>query len=188
MLAGIIFAVVGLLRPSQMVSSVTTSTWIIVHCLTIAMSFFGLLGITGIYARQVENAGWMGLAGFVLLSLWFVLMTGFTVFEAFIMPLLATDSPKFAASFLGIFTGSAGETSVGVLSTLSSVLGVVYILGGLLFGIAMFRVASCHTGRPACLGWERVIPSLCIASAILRATGGSASRVGSDVAGIFALV
>ncbi|HEV7664128.1 MAG TPA: hypothetical protein VGQ62_11380 [Chloroflexota bacterium] len=107
--------------------------------MTIAMSFFGLLGIAGIYARQVEKAGWMGLAGFVLLSLWFVLVTGFTFFEAFILPLLASDSPKFAESFLGIFTGSAGETSVGVLATLWSLLGVVYILGNVLFGIATFR-------------------------------------------------
>ena len=84
-------------------------------------------------------AGWFGLAGFVLLSLWFVLVTGFTFFEAFILPLLATDSPKFAESFLGIFTGSGGETSVGALATLWSLLGVVYILGNVLFGIATFR-------------------------------------------------
>src|SRR6266571_6564907 len=139
LVAGIIFAVVGLIHPSQIVSSVTTGTWTIVHSLTIAMSFFGLLGIAGIYAKQAEKAGWLGLAGFVLLSLWFVLVTGFTFFEAFILPLLASDSPKFAESFLGIFTGSAGETSVGALATLWSLLGVVYILGNVLFGIATFR-------------------------------------------------
>jgi hypothetical protein len=139
MVAGIIFAVVGLIHPPQIVSSVTTGTWTIVHLLTIAMSFFGLLGIAGIYARQVKAAGWFGLAGFLLLSLWFVLVTGFTFFEAFILPLLASDSPKFAESFLGIFTGSAGETSVGALATLWSLLGVVYILGNVLFGIATFR-------------------------------------------------
>src|SRR5713226_6645554 len=102
MVAGLIFTVVGLIHPPEMLSSVTTGTWIIVHSLTIAMSFFGVLGIAGIYARQVEEAGWLGLAGFVLLSLWFVLVTGFTFFEAFILPLLpllpllASDSPKFA--------------------------------------------------------------------------------------------
>jgi len=52
---------------------------------------------------------------------------------------VATDSPKFAESFLGIFTGSGGETSVGALVTLWSLLGVVYILGNVLFGIATFR-------------------------------------------------
>ena len=108
MAAGIIFAVVGLIHPPQIVSSVTTSTWTIVHLLTIAMSFFGLLGIAGIYARQVKVSGWFGLAGFVLLSLWFCARDGLYV-QAFILPLLATDSPKFAESFLGIFTGSGGR-------------------------------------------------------------------------------
>jgi hypothetical protein len=139
MAAGLIFAVVGLIHPPQVLSSVTTSTWTIVHCLTIAMSFFGLLGIAGLYARHAEAAGWPGLVGFLLLSLWFVLVTGFTFFEAFILPLLARDSPQFVASFLGIFTGSSGETSVGALGTLWSLLGVIYILGALLFGIATFR-------------------------------------------------
>ena len=141
LVAGLIFAVVGLIHPPQLLSSLNTGTWTIVHSLTIAMSFFGLLGIAGIYVRQAEKAGWLGLAGFVLLSLWFVLVTGFTFFEALILPLLASDSPKFAESFLGIFTGSAGETNIGALATLWSLLGVVYILGGVLFGIATFRAA-----------------------------------------------
>lgn len=139
MVAGIIFAIVGLIHPPQTVASVTTSTWTIVHVLTIAMSFFGLLGIAGLYARQAHVAGWPGLAGFVLLSLWLLLVTGFTFFEAFILPLLATDSPKFAESFLGIFTGAVGEANVGALATLWTLLGVVYILGGVLFGVATFR-------------------------------------------------
>ena len=137
--AGLIFTVVGLIHPPQIVSSVTTGRWAVVHLLTIVMAFFGLLGIAGIYARQVNKAGWMGLAGYLLLRLWFVVVTGVTFFEAFILPLLASDSPEFAESFLGIFTGSVGETSVGVLATLWSLLGVVYILGSMLFGIATFR-------------------------------------------------
>src|ERR1700738_3443993 len=100
MVAGLIFAVVGLIHPPQIVSSVTTSTWTLVHVLTIAMSFFGLLGIAGIYARQVEKAGWMGLAGCLLLSLWFVVVTGFSFFGASILPLLTRDSPEFGGRLL----------------------------------------------------------------------------------------
>ena len=150
--AGTIFAIVGLIHPPQFVSSVTTSTWSIVHSLTIVMAFFGLLGVAGLYARQVEKAGWMGLAGCLLLSLWFVVVTGFTFFEAFILPLLASDSPKFAESCLGLFTGSVGEISVGALATLWTLLGVVYILGSLLFGIATFRAGILSRWAAALLG------------------------------------
>src|SRR3984893_7125654 len=152
MVAGLIFSVVGLIHPPQIVSSATTSTWTFVHLLTIVMAFFGLLGIAGIYARQVEKAGWMGLAGCLLLSLWYVIVTGFTFFEAFILPLLASDSPKVAESFLGIFTGSVGETSVGVLATLWTLLRVVYILGNLVFGIATFRAGILSRWAAALLG------------------------------------
>jgi hypothetical protein len=107
--------------------------------LTIGVSFFGLLGMAGLYARQVEAAGWLGLAGFLLFGLWLVLVPGFTFFEAFILPLLAIDAPGFAEGFLGIFTGSAGGTTFGTLATIWTLMGPMYMLGALLFGIATVR-------------------------------------------------
>ncbi len=137
--AGLLFVAVGVLHPPQTLSSVTTGTWAIVHSLTIAVSFFGLLGIAGIYARQAEKAGWPGLIGFLLFSLWLAIVPGFTFFEAFLLPLLATEAPTFAESFLGIFNGSAGATNVGALATLWKLTGVLYMLGPLLFGIGTLR-------------------------------------------------
>ena len=40
------------------------------------MCFFGLLGMAGLYARQAEKSGWLGLAGFLLFSLWLGAHTG----------------------------------------------------------------------------------------------------------------
>src|SRR5215213_6006968 len=88
MVGGICFVVLGLLHPPNILSSVTTTRWAIVHSLALAMSVFGLLGIAGLYARQVKEAGWLGLAGFLLLSLWLVLILPFTFFEVFFLPLL----------------------------------------------------------------------------------------------------
>jgi hypothetical protein len=107
--------------------------------LAIAMSLFGLLGMTGLYARQVEEAGWLGLAGYLLLSLWLVLILPFTFFEVFILPLLATEAPTFADGFLGIFTGAASEINFGVLAAVWTLSDVLLPLGGLVFGIASLR-------------------------------------------------
>ena len=137
--AGIMYVIVGLFHPPNILSSVTTSRWAIVHYVVLAVSFFGLLGMAGLYARQVKEAGWLGLAGYLLFSLWLFLVAGFTFFEVFILPLLATEAPRFAEGFLGIFTGSASETSLGALPAAWMLLGPMYILGGLLFGIATFR-------------------------------------------------
>ena len=145
--AGIMYVIVGLSHlfvshphaAQGGLSSVTTDVWVLTHALTIGVSFFGLLGIAGIYARQVEEAGWLGLAGFLLFSLWLVLVPGFTFFEALILPLLATDAPAFAEGFLGIFTGSAGGTNFGTLAKVWTLMAPMYMLGALLFGIATIR-------------------------------------------------
>jgi hypothetical protein len=139
LVAGICFVALGLLHPPDILSAVTTSRWAITHALAIAMSVFGLLGMTGIYARQVEAAGWLGLAGYLLWSLWLVLFLPFTFFEVFILPLLATAAPTFAEGFLGIVTRSAGEVNFGVLAGLWGLSDVLFLLGGLVFGIATLR-------------------------------------------------
>ena len=139
LVAGICFVVLGLLHPPNVLSSVTTTRWAIVHSLALAMSLFGLLGIMGLYARQVKEAGWLGLAGFLLLSLWLVLILPFTFFEVFFLPVLATEAPTYAKGFLGILTGAASEINFGVLPALWQLSSVLLLLGGLVFGIATFR-------------------------------------------------
>src|SRR5215212_7397362 len=97
MVGGIFYVVVGLFHPPNILSSVTTTQWAIVHSLATATCFLFLLGITGLYARQVEEAGWLGLAGFLLFSLFslsWVLTAPFTFVETFILPQLATEAPK----------------------------------------------------------------------------------------------
>ncbi len=79
MVAGICFVALALLHPPDMLSSVTTTRWAITHALAIAMSVFGLFGMTGLYARQAEAAGWLGLTGYLLWSLWLVLFLPFNL-------------------------------------------------------------------------------------------------------------
>ena len=137
--AGSFYVVVGLFHPLETLSTVTTTQWAIVHALAVAMSFFGLLGITGLYARQLEAVGWLGLAGYLLLCLWLVLLVPFTFAEVFILPRLATEAPVFVESFLGLFNGHPGEMNLGAIKTLWDLDGFVYMIGGLLFGSATIR-------------------------------------------------
>jgi cellulose synthase/poly-beta-1,6-N-acetylglucosamine synthase-like glycosyltransferase len=126
-------------HPPNLASSVTSTRWQLVHVLACAVSFFGLLGMAGLYARQAVKSGWLGLAGYVLFSLWLVLIMGFSFVEAFILPRVATASPSFVHAWMGMFTGPKGSFDLGVLPTIWTLTGPVYILGGLLFGVATFR-------------------------------------------------
>jgi hypothetical protein len=139
MVAGIFYVAVGLFHPLETLSSATTTRWIIVHALATAMCFFGLLGMAGLYARQVKETGWPGLAGYLLFSLFYALTAPYTFAEAVILPLWATTTPAFVEGFLGLFNGHPGEINLAVLAALYSLSGIVYILGGLLFGFATFR-------------------------------------------------
>ena len=139
MVAGIIFAGIQPIHPLDVLSSVTTDQWVIIQSLKTVMCLFGLLGLAGLYARQVKETGWLGLAGYLLFSLFFAHTLAFAFTEAFILPRLATAAPEFVVSFLGVFNGNPGAMDLGVLPTLYAVAGFGYVLGGLLFGIATFR-------------------------------------------------
>jgi hypothetical protein len=54
---------------------------------------------------------------------------------------VATEAPTFAEGFLGIVGGPVGATNFGVLTALWMLLGVLLLLGGLLFGVATLRAA-----------------------------------------------
>jgi hypothetical protein len=139
MAAGIIFAGIQPIHPPDVLASVTTGAWAIITSLKLAMCFFFLLGLAGLYARQVEESGWPGLAGYLLFSLSWALQTGFVFAEVFILPVLATAAPKFVESYLGVVNGAPGEMSIGALVPTYALVGILYMLGGLVFGIATFR-------------------------------------------------
>lgn len=137
--AGLCFIVIGIFHPENVPSAVTTPTWINAHIAAFALGFFGLFGMAGLYARQAEKTGWLGLAGFLLFSAWMTLVSGFSFVEAFILPKLATVSPAFVEGFLGVVTGVPSTIDFGILPTLWTISGPMYILGPMLFGIATFR-------------------------------------------------
>ena len=138
MVAGLCFLVIGMFHPVNEPSAVN-ETWVNVHIFATALGFFGLFGMAGLYARQVEESGWLGLAGFLLFTVWMTLVCGFSFVEAFILPKLASESPAFVAGVLGMFSGASSEIDLGILPTIWNISGPMLIFGPLLFGIATFR-------------------------------------------------
>jgi hypothetical protein len=137
--AGLCYVLVGLFHPLNALASVTTSTWAFVHVLACTMAFLGLFGMAGLFVRQAEEAGWLGLVGFVMFSLWLGLVLSFSFVETFVLPILATEAPKVVVGLMQMFTGPVTDINLGALPTLWLVSGPLYILGGLVFGIATFR-------------------------------------------------
>jgi hypothetical protein len=140
MVAGIIFAGIQPIHPADVVASVTTTEWAIITSLKTVMCLLFLLGISGIYGRQMKKAGWFGLAAFLVFMLSWSIQLAFVFAEAFIMPPLAEVAPQFVDSFLAVPSGRTSVVDLGALPALYGiVVGISYMLGGLLFGLATLR-------------------------------------------------
>ncbi len=57
--AGLLFVAIQAIHPADSLASVTPSAWAIVHYVSIAMAILFVIRIGGIYARQVEEVGWL---------------------------------------------------------------------------------------------------------------------------------
>jgi hypothetical protein len=137
--AGLLFILIQLIHPHEDVATVTTTAWAFTALLTMAMSVLLLVGLTGLYLRQVTETGVLGLVGFLLFGACFVLTIAATFVEVFVLPPLADQAPQYVDDFLATFTGGAVTGDVGSLPVAGLVSAVGYLLGGLLFGVALFR-------------------------------------------------
>ena len=139
MAAGAIFAVIQPIHPPDVLASVTTSAFIIITSFKTVMSIFGLFAIAGLYARQVKETGWLGLAGYLLLTIFYAVQMCFSFAEPLILPLLVPVAPTFVESVMGMSSGAGGPMNLGAFAVIFNILPVLYLLGLLLFGIAIFR-------------------------------------------------
>jgi hypothetical protein len=139
--AGLLFIVAQPLHPADDVRSVASGTWQAVHLMTLTMSVLGLVGVTGLYLRQVREVGVLGLIGYLLLSSFYAIAIGFQLFEALLLPSVAVEAPRLAASFLGVISGTGGPIDLPALQALWLVVSAAYLLGGVLLGLAFYRAA-----------------------------------------------
>ena len=155
---GALFLGIQVIHPSDVLASVATGRWAIVHFMGVAMCLFSLIGVTGIYASQVEESGWLGLVGFLLAGLFWAFTLCFQFIEALISPVLASAAPNVEEGILGIITGHAGAIDLGLLPTVYSLTGLLYIASGVLFGIAIFRAGVLPRWAGALLALAAVAP------------------------------
>lgn len=136
---GIIFTAILPIQPPDGLVNVNTNAFILITSLKTLMSIFGLFGVTGLYARQVEEAGWLGLASYLLLTTYFAVQMCISFIEPTILPLLTSAAPAFVESALAMRGGTTGPMNLGALQTVYSLASVLFIFGLVLFGIATSR-------------------------------------------------
>jgi hypothetical protein len=147
--AGAIFTGVQINHPPADVAHITTSEMLIRESAKVVMCVLALVGFSGMFLRCRDRLGALGVAGFSLLTVGFLAMFAEQCIVAYVLPTIAHSNPGYVQDVLDAAVGRSPNGDIGHMHELLLVAGIGYSLGGLLFGIALFRARV--LARSACV-------------------------------------
>ena len=135
---GLLFIAVQINHPLLNAPFTTTTEYAVRETGKIFMAVLSLVGITGLYLRQVRQTGVLGLLGYLVLSVGYLTILSVQIIAVFVLPDLAASQPGYVDDVLAVATSGTPIGDVSRMQTLNHVL-FAYIVGGIIFGIALFR-------------------------------------------------
>ncbi|WP_020145411.1 hypothetical protein [Terracoccus sp. 273MFTsu3.1] len=137
--AGLLFIGVQVNHPAMDVSSVESTEWVLRNTAKVVLSALALGGVTGMYLRQVRQTGWLGLVGWALSAVGFLVMGSVAFVAAYVLPTLADTAPRYVDDLLVAASGGHPVGDIGLMQGVLLVSAVAYVGGGVTLGVAMFR-------------------------------------------------
>jgi hypothetical protein len=137
--AGAIFITVQIGHPPFDSYTTETTQWVARSCAKTVMAALALAGITGMYLHQYRRAGLLGLVGYLAFAAGYLAMFSVEVIAAVVLPSLVDTQPGFVNDVVVASGGGVANGDIGALHALFNITGAGYLLGGLIFGIALFR-------------------------------------------------
>src|SRR5690606_23523754 len=99
------------------------------------MAVLAVVGISAMYLHDRRRNGRLGLVGFVVLTLGYVLVAGTSFVAAVVLPRAAGTDPAYVNDAAAVLTGGSATGDVGLLGPVFQVQSATYLL----FGIALLR-------------------------------------------------
>jgi len=137
--AGSIFVAVQVNHPAEAAFDTETTEWVLRCSAKGVMSVLALVGIAGMYLRQHRQSGLLGLVGYVVFTLGYLTLFAVQVIAVAVLPTLLDTNPGYVMDVVNAAAGGKPDGDIGGMQVVLNVTGAGYILGGLLFGIALFR-------------------------------------------------
>jgi hypothetical protein len=137
--AGAIFIAVQINHPAMDSFLTDTNEWVVRSTAKAVMTVLALAGITGMYLRQVRQMRVLGLIGYLLFAAGYLLMLSTEMMAVLFLPALTHSQPGFVNDVVAAAAGGTATGDIGHLQVLFNLTGACYMLGGLVFGIALFR-------------------------------------------------
>lgn len=138
-LAGLIFIGVQINHPYLDANSITTTDVMTRSSLKMLMAALSLVGITGIYLRQVTKVGVLGLLGYVLFASGYLSIFGTEFVAALVLPSIADTANAYTNNVIAFANNRPATGDIGLMHTAILFTGVTYLAGGFIFAIALFR-------------------------------------------------
>ena len=91
---GLLFIAVQINHPLLDATFTTTTEYAVRETMKIFMAVFSLIGITGIYLRQVRQIGVLGLIGYVVFGVGYLTILSIQIIGVFVLPTLAGQSAR----------------------------------------------------------------------------------------------
>ncbi|GAA3606523.1 hypothetical protein [Microlunatus ginsengisoli] len=137
--AGAIFIAVQIGHPSFDSYTSETAEWVVRGSAKAVMTVLALAGLTGMYLHQHRKAGVLGLIGYLVFAAAYLAIFSVEIIAVVVLPALVEAQPGFVNDVVIASGGGSPTGDIGALQTWFDVTGVLYLSGGLLFGIALFR-------------------------------------------------
>ena len=160
MVAGALFIGVQIGHPHLDVTSVSTTEVVVRNVLKIVMAVLALAGISGLYLSQVRRNGLLGLVGYLVLSLGYLMVMAATYVAAFVLPSVAATDPSYVTNVIAAVLGDGGSGDIGALGVVLQVQAAAWLGGGLLLGVALYRAGVLARWGAALLAVGGVITAL----------------------------
>jgi hypothetical protein len=137
--AGLLFIAVQIKHPHLDATFATTTEYAVRETMKVLFAALSLIGITGMYLRQVRQTGVLGLIGYVLFGVGYLAILSTQVVGVVVLPTLVASEPGYVNDVLAVATGGTATGDIGLMQAFQVVGGITFLLGGFLFGIALFR-------------------------------------------------
>lgn len=120
-------------------AALDTPLWVPMHAAATVAAILSLFGLTGLYATRAERLGRLGAVGFALAVPGLVMTACVAYAEAFLLPVIAADTPQVFGWDGPVVTSWAVRVTTG--------LALLWLVGLFLLGLALWR--SGVVPRPA---------------------------------------
>ena len=137
--AGAIFIGVQINHPPADVAHIVTTEMLVRESAKVLMCVLALVGLTGMFLRHRSRFGVLGVAGFSLLTVGYLAMFATECIVGYVLPTIAHSNPAYVQGVIDAAVGRGTSVDIGHMRELLMAMGLGYPLGGLLFGIALFR-------------------------------------------------